>query len=77
MYKICTCIDFLKKCLSVSKNPELEANRIEKWSKIIHFLIAKITPICWVLPKFTVSLLLFITKGDSETVELELPLPMW
>lgn len=50
--------------------------KIEKWSEIIHFVIAKLTPLCLILPKFIVSLSIYFTIV-SETVELELPLPMW
>lgn len=62
--------------LSVSRYPELEARKIEKWSKIIHFVIGIVTPMCWVLPKFILNLFVYVTN-DLETVEFELPLPMW
>lgn len=68
-----------KKCFSVSKYPETEANKIEKWSKIIHFIVAVATPIIWVMPKSIISLFVYITKDstDSKIVDFELPLPMW
>lgn len=65
-----------------SKCPESGAiyaktiQQIEKWSNIIRFVIADVTPVCFMLPKCIVSLFMYITT-DLGTVELELPLPMW
>lgn len=53
-------------------------DQVEKWSEIVHLIVAKATPLGLVLTKFIVNLFVyFTTDHDSETVELELPFPMW
>ena len=49
---------------------------VEKWSKIIFFVMVKITPIAWLLPKVIISLFLYFTT-DLGNDALELPSPMW
>lgn len=54
-----------------------ETNRqADKWSKIICLAVAKITPICMVLPQCIISLLVYSTT-DLGYDAFELVLPMW
>lgn len=70
-----------KNFCSGSKNPKWKATyvnvneQIEKWSKVIHFIMVKLTPIALILAKAVVNVLIYFT--DSQTIELELPFPMW
>lgn len=50
--------------------------QIEKWSEIIDFAAAKMTPICLILPKsFVCFIIYFATDLGSDSFDL--PLPMW
>lgn len=52
--------------------------RVEKWSKIIYFVIAKVTFAVIFLPKILISLYnYFVMNLDGNADSLELPLPMW
>lgn len=65
-----------------SKNPPSKVlydktnGKIEKWSKILYFLMVKLTPMSWLLPKVIISLFLYFTT-DLGNDALELPSPMW
>lgn len=48
---------------------------IEKWSKIIHLVVAEITPFLMVLPQ-CITLLVYLST-DVGTDAFELHLPMW
>lgn len=50
--------------------------QLEKWSKLIYFVVAKLSPIFWVAPKFLMSLFVYI-RTDFDNNALVLPLPMW
>lgn len=50
--------------------------QVEKWSEIIYHLIAQVTPLIWILPKFIGCIFIYLTT-ESENDALELPLPMW
>lgn len=50
---------------------------MEKWSKIIYFGIAKVLPICIVLPKMVISFALYFASDDSENDVFILPFPAW
>lgn len=51
--------------------------RIEKWSKIIHFVMMKVTCSVLFIPKVLASLYIYFMKDSCENYELELPFPMW
>lgn len=50
--------------------------RIENWTKIIYFFIMKVTPVCWIFPKFAISIFMYFTT-DMGRDALKLPIPMW
>lgn len=50
--------------------------QLEKWSKLIYFVVAKLSPIFWVAPKFLMNLFVYI-RTDFDNNALVLPLPMW
>lgn len=59
------------------KSSYIENNQqIEKWSEIIYLIVAKMTPIAFILPKFIVSIFIYFTT-NLENDAFELPLPMW
>lgn len=50
--------------------------RVEKLCKIGYFVMAKLTPICWILPKAVISYsLYFVTNAGNEAFDL--PLLAW
>lgn len=53
--------------------------RIEKWSQIIYFLVAKITVSILIMPKVLSSVYSYMNflKDPNENYELELPLPIY
>lgn len=54
-----------------------EINRqIEKWTKIVYFIIAQVTPVCQIIPKFMQSLVVYVAT-DLGNDALELPYPEW
>lgn len=67
---------------SVSKNPTSKANldktnrQVEKWSEIAYFVLAKITPVCLILPRVIISYATyFATNAGNEAFEL--PFLFW
>lgn len=64
------------------ENPESKAiyedtnQRNEKYSEIIYFVLVKVTPVCFVVPKCMGSLFMYFLNGlDNEA--LKLPISMW
>lgn len=55
---------------------EKSNQQVEKWSKIIHFAMAKMMVLCSVLPKFIVSLIDYFAT-DARDQAFVLPMPMW
>lgn len=54
-----------------------ETNRqLEKCTEIIVLVMAKVSPVCWILPKVVVSLFLYFTTEVGNDA-LELPLQIW
>lgn len=49
---------------------------VEKLSGIINFVIAKVTPVCWIFPKVIISYFLYITTNFENEV-FELPVYIW
>lgn len=45
---------------------------VEKWSEIGYFIMAKVTPVCWIFPKAITSYYLFTTNAGFEALELPL-----
>lgn len=50
--------------------------QVEKWSRIIYFLMVKVTTVCGMSPKVIVSLYFFYAK-DMGRDAFQLPVPMW
>lgn len=50
--------------------------QLEKWSELIYFVVAKLSPVFWVAPKFLMSLFVYMTTNFDNNA-LELPLPIW
>lgn len=50
--------------------------RIENWTRVIYFIIMKVTPVCWIMPKFAISIFMYFTT-DMGRDALKLPIPMW
>lgn len=50
--------------------------QVEKFSKMIDYIMVKLTPIGLVMPKLIVCIFMHFALG-TETDEFELPLPMW
>lgn len=46
-----------------------------KWSEILYFLIVKMIPLAFILPKFVISLYLYATTDLNGNDALELPIP--
>lgn len=70
--------------LGLDQNPSSEIivqlyveinEQIEKWSKFTYFLIMKVSLPVFIIPKSVVSLCLYFTNLNEDS--LELPLPMW
>lgn len=55
---------------------EQAAHQIEKWSKIGYFIIAKVTPVCCILPKAMANYFVYFSTTVGNDA-FELPLPMW
>lgn len=51
-------------------------DRVEKWSRFIHFVMLKVSIPCFVLPKYIVCFYLYFTT-DMGNDAFELPLPIW
>lgn len=49
---------------------------MEKWSGIGCFVIAKVTPVCWIMPKTIISYFLYFT-ADAGIEAFELPVFLW
>lgn len=50
--------------------------QIEKWGKIIYFVIAELSPICMIVPKAILCLLVYFTT-DLGQEAFELPVLEW
>lgn len=49
--------------------------QIEFWSKIIYWVVAKLSPLAFTLPKFLFSI--YSTRNSGNVEVFELPFPMW
>lgn len=50
--------------------------QLEKWNKLIYFVVAELSPILWVAPKFLMSLFVYM-RTNFDNNALEVPLPIW
>lgn len=48
----------------------------EKYSELLFFVMVKLTPVCWVMPKFAISLIHYYSN-DLKSEALVLPVPKW
>lgn len=51
--------------------------QMEKWSKIIYFIITKVVPISIIWPKVIVSFCIYYFASDSGDSALVMPTPTW
>lgn len=51
--------------------------QIEFWSEIIYWVIAKMSPLAFTLPKSTFSVFIHLTRNSGNVEAFELPFPMW
>lgn len=53
--------------------------QIEKWTRIVYFVFAKVFPPAFALPKCIASLYFYVTTDSdaNDSDALELPMPMW